>query len=243
MIIINKTVRLVAAPVPPFVGTRIGISVPDDSLDWGIKAATLADGADFVTVSWGDGSEAMLGADIADLVHTYPRGGAYEVRISDGISTLQVSSAADSAFCKTYAPMVTSFVSDAQRLATINPQSFRNAVSMREMDLSESGIVQFRPLAFMDCLSLTSLAGLPRSLQTIFCTAFSGSVNIAGRVDFPSAKTISGNVSTGKNLFSGCNGITEIHFAAENEETVKSSSAYRNDPKLGAPNAEVLFDL
>ena len=166
-----------------------------------------------------------------------------EVRISDDIATLQVSGAADSVFCETYAPMVVSLVSDARRLATINPQAFRNAVNLRDMDLSDSGIVQFRPLAFMDCLSLVSLAGLPRTLQTIYNTVFSGSVNIAGRVDFPSAKTISGNVSAGKNLFSGCNEITEIHFATENEETVKSSSAYRSDSKLGAPNATVIFDL
>lgn len=243
MIIINKRVTLVAAPVPPFVGTRIGITVPEGGLDWGIKAGALADGSDFVTISWGDGEETMLGTDIQDLVHTYPRGGAYEVRISDDISTLQVSGAADSVFCETYAPMVVSLASDAQRLATFNPQAFRNAVNLHDVDLSESGIVQFRPLAFMDCLSLVSLAGLPRTLQTIYSTVFSGSVNISGRVDFPAAKTISGSVSTGKNLFSGCNAITEIHFAAENEETVKSSSAYRNDPRLGATNAEVIFDL
>ena len=240
---VARTITLVAAPPSPFIGTKITIQVPDDSLGWGIKAGALAEGSDFVTISWGDGEETMLGADIQDIVHTYPRGGTYEVRISDDISTLQVSGAADSVFCETYAPMVVSLVSDARRLATINPQAFRNAVNLRDMDLSESGIVQFRPLAFMDCLSLASLAGLPRTLQTIYNTVFSGSVNIAGRVDFPSAKTISGNVSAGKNLFSGCNEITEIHFAAENEETVKSSSAYRGDSKLGAPNATVVFDL
>lgn len=243
MVIITKTVRLVAAPVPPFVGTKIGITVPDDSLDWGIKAGALADGADFATVSWGDGTEILLGADIQDLVHTYPRGGSYEVRISDALSTLQVSAAAGSDFCETYAPMVTSLVSNAQLLATINPQAFRNAVNLRTLDLSESAIAQFRPLAFTDCLALASLAGLPRTLQTVYNTAFSGSVNITGRVDFPAAQTISGNVSGGKNLFSGCAGITEIHFAAEHEETVKTSSSYRNDPRLGAPNAEIIFDL
>ncbi|MGN0545208.1 MAG: hypothetical protein ACI4I0_06570 [Acutalibacteraceae bacterium] len=69
------------------------------------------------------------------------------------------------------------------------------------------------------------------------------SVNIAGRIDFPAVQTVSGTVTSGRNLFAGCAGIAKIHFAAASEENIKSSSAYRNDPRFGAPNAEVLFDL
>jgi len=43
--------------------------------------------------------------------------------------------------------------------------------------------------------------------------------------------------------FQNCPALTAIHFAAANESAIKASAAYQADPKLGAANAEVLFDL
>ena len=43
--------------------------------------------------------------------------------------------------------------------------------------------------------------------------------------------------------FFNCAGISEIHFAAANEEAVKASPAYHVDPHLGAANATLYFDL
>ena len=37
--------------------------------------------------------------------------------------------------------------------------------------------------------------------------------------------------------------IKKIHFAAENEAAITASATYQADPHLGAPSAEVRFDL
>lgn len=244
MITIIKKVRLVAADEAPFIGTKITIAAPDQNLLWGIKAGSLSPDSTAVTINWGDGQITVLGSDIQDTVHTYPKGGVYEVRISDDITTLQPSGPEGNVFCDNYAPMISAVYSNAQKLAAINPQAFRNALNLKRLEMSDCGVTLIRPLAFSNCLALESLAGLPRVLATIFSSAFYNSVNIAGRIDLPAVNSVSGAVtSNNRNLFAGCAGITEIHFAAASEENIKTSSAYRNDPQFGAPNAAVLFDL
>jgi len=79
-------------------------------------------------------------------------------------------------------------------------------------------------------------------LIRIAACAFSGSTALTGSVAFPNVETISG---TGADQlpFVGCTELTEIHFAAKHATTIQRSSAYRTDPRLGAPAATVHFDL
>ena len=194
MIIINKTVRLVAAPEPPFVGTEIEIAATDASLVFGMSAIALAEGSESFTVDWGDGSHDTFTADAENITHTYPAPGRYIVRVTDDAVSIKVSGNATSGgeYYETYAPMVRSVKSNGEKFTTLVANSWRHCTNL-------------------------SLA------------PFKGVYSASGK--------------SGTLPFSECETLTEIHFAAANEEAIKATIAYKSSPTLGASNATVYFDL
>ena len=95
--IITKTLTLVAAPVPPFIGTKVMLNATADSLVWGIDTADPAEEvSDTVRIEWGDGEVYIGPNEIGNLTHTYPGPGVYEVKISDDILNMDFSGRATS---------------------------------------------------------------------------------------------------------------------------------------------------
>ena len=134
MIIIKKTVRLVAAPEPAFAGTRITILVPDDSRVFGIGAVYLAEGCGRAEVDWGDGSEpTILDGDASQLTHEYAAGGRYVVSFSDDVRSISAnSSRTPDEYLNVYTPMIERIVSTADRLSTVGSRAFKGATSLVE---------------------------------------------------------------------------------------------------------------
>ena len=132
MITIKKIVRLIAAPEPVFVGTKIDILVPDDSRTFGIGSIYIADDAPEFTIDWGDGSEPSRFVENAALAtHEYAAGGRYAVRISDGAKSAAIStSKTPSEYVSVYAPMIERVVSTAEKLTTISSRAFKGATAL-----------------------------------------------------------------------------------------------------------------
>lgn len=104
--------------------------------------------------------------------------------------------------------------------------------------------------AFTNCTNLTTLT-FP-SLEAIYCNGTATShgtfaTNTAlKKLYFPKLTTIAkttsyGNTTGAKNIFYGCTGITEIHFASANQTAIESSVGYTT--KWGATNSTIYFDL
>ncbi len=132
MITIKKTVRLVDAPEPPFVGTKIDILVPGDSRTFGIGSIYIADDASEFSIDWGDGSEPLRFSENASLVtHEYAAGGRYSVRISDGARSISIStSKTPGEYVTVYAPMIERVVSTAYKLTTISSRAFKDCTAL-----------------------------------------------------------------------------------------------------------------
>ena len=192
--------------------TRIRIKVDDPaSLTWGIRTLSLAEGHERAIIDWGDGSRTEVTADGAQE-HAYAQIGEYEVRISDDLASLCFSAKAGSSVYRTvYAPMIRAFRSTATLIDQLANGEFANAVNLSAFSCAGSGV--------------RSVAGL----------AFSGCASLVGRLDLPDVESIADTSLT------GCTGITELHFSAANEETIRALSGY--DTHFGATNAEVVFDL
>ena len=87
---------VVAAPVPPFVGTRISIRLDDPaSLTWGMQNIQLASGHEKSVIEWGDGSRDEVTLNGA-RTHAYARAGKYEVRISNDTGITELHFAGES---------------------------------------------------------------------------------------------------------------------------------------------------
>ena len=161
MIIINKTVRLVAAPVPPFVGTTVRVRIPDDSLTFGLNNLVLAEGAESFTVDWGDGSVQEFAADLDHATHEYAHGGDFDIRISDGVSSAKLSGSpgVDPDYYNAYAPMVRGIASNGERLAIIQANGFRHCVNMTSAAFQSVSVVNGRSgtVPFNECDALTEI--------------------------------------------------------------------------------------
>lgn len=104
--------------------------------------------------------------------------------------------------------------------------------------------------AFTSCTALTELR-FP-SLEAIYCNGtatshgtFANNANLK-KLYFPKLsvidKTSAYNNATGaKNIFYSCTGITELHFASENQTAIQATAGYST--KWGASNATIYFDL
>ena len=106
--IITKTLTLVDGPEPPFVGTTIRVTIPDGSLTFGFNNLVKAEDSESFTIDWGDGNVQEFAADGDHATHEYPHGGDYEIRISDGVSSIKQSGSSlqDPDYYDVYAPMV-----------------------------------------------------------------------------------------------------------------------------------------
>lgn len=213
--LITLKAKLVTAPKPPFVGTRIGIALDDPgSLTWGIFALTLAEGHAGAVVDWGDGTCTEL-AESGQPTHDYAKAGEYEILISDDVSSLRCSTkSATSEFRTVYAPMIREFRTTAAALRAIADCCFHDATSLRAFQGAATGPHTLGQRAFYNCKSLS------------------------GRLDLPGAGDIASTA------FSGCSGITELHFASANEDAIRASPAWKESGgRFGAENAAAFFDL
>ena len=243
--IITKTLTLVAAPVPPFVGTKVTLNVPADSLVWGIYTADPAEEVgDTVRIEWGDGEVYEGTNELGNLTHTYPAPGVYEAKISDAIMNMDFSGRTSSKYLTKYVKLITSIESNARNVDALTSCFLCGATNLTRFDMREVPALMATENCMEGCTALTSLAGLPRSLVQIRARAFAGCTAATGRVDLPNVRQIGiGDDGPEKAPFLNCAGISEIHFAAANEAAVKASPAYLADPHLGAANATLYFDL
>ena len=241
--IITKTVTLIAAPEPPFVGTTLKISVPADSLTWGIFSITKAADAESVTIDWGDGETTIVtGSTTRQIPHTYASGGNYTVRVSDDASIYSFSTNTANDYQSVYAPMIREASSNATRLTTIGAGAFMNAANLVKADFSAaSSLETCLPWSFNNCVNLTDLR-LPDGIKKLYSQSFGNCDGLSGRLDFPAVNQL---IGSGENSppFLGSDNITEIHLAAAYEAAIRSSASFKVSATLGAPNATVVFDL
>lgn len=159
--IITKTLTLVAAPEPPFVGTTIRVAIPDGSLNFGFVNIAKAEGVEAFTIDWGDGTVQEFAADADHITHEYPHGGDYEIRISDGVSSIKQSgsSAQDPDYYGVYAPMVRSVAANGARLSTIQANAFRHCVNVTYAAFPSVSVVNGRSgtVPFNECAALAEL--------------------------------------------------------------------------------------
>lgn len=159
--IITKTLTLVAAPEPPFVGTTVRVRIPDDSLTFGINNLVLAEGAESFSVDWGDGSVQEFAADLDHATHEYAHGGDFAIRISDGVSSAKLSgsSSQDPDYYEVYAPMVLHVESNGARLSTIQANCFRHCVNLTYAAFQSVSVVNGRmaTVPFNECAALTEI--------------------------------------------------------------------------------------
>ena len=214
---ITKTLTLVAAPEPAFIGTRLQISVPTDAAVFGIAAADLAEGAESVTVDWGDGSMDIFTSGIDHVTHTYANAGRYELKVSDDVENLGVNGENELAPFSECVTWIESVESNAMKLEAFKRYAFSGATNLTRIELDESSVTQLVAGQFKDCTSLV------------------GSLHFRNVTWVGSRK--------GTFIFTGCHAITEIHFAAANEEAITRLAQYQNDPTLGTGTAVCIFDL
>ena len=183
----------------------------------GIYSAPLADGHDTVTIDWGDGTVERVPL-VWKLIHTYAAPGTYEARISDDVKSISMSAErAVNEFNKKCSEQFRAFRSDATLLKELTRFGFAFSPNLTTLDVS-----QIPAPAIPLCLCVKS-------------------TNLSGRLDFPSVTDIAGSANT--QPFSDCEGALEIHFAEHNRAAIEATAAYQADPKLGAANAVVSFDL
>ena len=159
--IITKTLTLVAAPEPPFVGTTVCVRIPDGSPTFGFVNIAKAEGAESFTIDWGDGTVQEFAADADHITHEYPHGGDYEIRISDGVSSIKQSgsSVQDPDYYGVYAPMVRSVAANGERLSTIPANAFRHCANITYAAFRAVSAVNGRSgtVPFNECDALTEL--------------------------------------------------------------------------------------
>ena len=159
--IITKTLTLVAAPEPPFVGTTVRVRIPDGSLTFGFNNLVLADGSESFTIDWGDGSVQEFAADADHATHEYAHGGDYEIKISDGVSSIKLSGSSmqDPDYYNVYAPMIRSVESNGERLAIIQANGFRHCVNLTSAAFQSVSVVNGRSgtVPFNECAALTEI--------------------------------------------------------------------------------------
>ena len=173
--IITKTLTLVAAPEPPFAGTTVRIRIPDGSPTFGFVNLAKAEGVEAFTIDWGDGTVQEFAADADHITHEYPHGGDYEIRISDGVSSIKQSgsSAQDPDYYGVYAPMVRSVAANGERLSTIPANAFRHCTNIIYAAFPSVSVVNGRSgtVPFNECDALAELHFAAAHEEAIKATA------------------------------------------------------------------------
>lgn len=195
--------------------TRIRIKLDDpSSLTWGIYNLTMSEGHEKAVIDWGDGMQSEI-HEGGQLTHTYAQPGEYEVHISDDIASLGFSYlTTPSPFKDVYAAMIREFHTTAAHLDALEMFCFEKATNLCAFECEKSGLRKLNSRLFWNCTSL------------------------AGRIDLP------GIVDVASATFSHATGISELHFSAANEATIKALPDWESTSgKFGAANATVYFDL
>lgn len=217
MNIIIKNVRLLAAPEPPFVGTRIWIETSPESPVWGLRDLVKADDSEAITVDWGDGIVERFEGDVVRVTHEYETHGLHEVRISDDVRLLMVVGQLR-VFIEDYAPKIIRVRTNGTKLSSLGGYVCYKAVNLTSFVCNAPGPLRMELMGFKGCTALGSI-----SLPTVNFVA-AGSASELPFVD--------------------CVALREIHFAAANKDALLASSAFQLDPvHLGSPNGTVMFDL
>lgn len=194
--------------------TRITLEIPESDLDWKLGQTMLAEGRGRGTLDWGDGQIQKLGTE-ESIFHNYAAPGRYEVRISDDFAALGLS-ANNLAYASRYAKRIVAFETDAKRLTTLQDNAFRTCTNLTDFDCRNGAVRSLGFGAFFNCPSIE-------------------------RIDLPHIRELSPDTA---NLpFVRCTALAEVHFAKANEAAIRASAAFLADPRLGAPSAEVVFDL
>ena len=215
---ITKTVRLVAAPTPTFVGTVIEIYIPwtkDGTLDFGIFSITRSATG---TLDWGDGTT-LEGTRFSRAVHTYAAPGKYRIKIAAGITNMVLTyiNSSDN-YSEKYGPSVLSFTSNDPDFPLVGAYGFAGCRNMTTFDVRETKISRLLGGEWQGCASLT------------------------GELYFPCVDTL--QAQKGIMPFAGCTGgITAIHLPKANEASLIASEVYQTDPTLGTGTAQCIFDL
>ena len=218
MNIITQKATVVAPPVPPpppvFVGTIATVRATPECMEWDIYAGELADGFDSVTIDWGDGTVETY-PDLDEPWHEYAEPGTYQVKIPDCVKMLQPSF---------------SWEDQAD-----------GALALVDLTSNARHLEVLGPYAFAYCRNLTGVDLATVPVRSLGAGVFKSCTKLVGRLDLPFVNEI--NCSRDNEPFTDCPGITELHFGAANEAALKATAAYYFDPKFGAPNAAVFYDL
>lgn len=207
------TTRLL--PSAPFIGTRIGIEVTDDSPVFGISHLECATDHELITIDWGD-DESEVHGNVYNLRHTYRKPGRYEVRLSDDVGVLTLYNQSEE-----------------------GPYSDVFPRRVREVTINGPALTELGTFCFCNCANLTDVSLSGSGVTTLPSGCFRNCTSLAGRIDFPTVGRISRTAP-----FVGCTGgIAEIHFPVASESAITSHAAYRADPTLGTGTAACVFDL
>lgn len=243
---ITKTLTLVDAPEPPVdprVGTFLTVDVPAEGpLEFGFcNGSRPRSETKPMSVDWGDGNIESV-SSLLKLVHGYEKSGTYTIYIDDNLWRFAVSeNSDDSPFRTLYAPMVRKLRVNATRMTTINQYAFAGATGLADVDIEESVVSTIGAYAFQGCLALRGFAHAS-AIFMLPAGVFKGCAGLSGRIDLPAVSSITEDAQWSL-PFVGCEALAEIHFAKANEGAVRASSAFKADPRLGAPKATVVFDL
>lgn len=243
MIIIRKAILKNA---PPLVGTEIAVYVDGvatdltDGYTFGMSRVNLSSEAESFTVQWGDGSSETYHETLSNVAHTYQRPGLYRVRLCDAIANVTVSGTAGSDPCEIYAPMVRELSMTSTRIHTLARTAFVNAYNLEYVDLRGSAVRTIAAGVFSGCRALSVFEGFEQ-IERLNMTVFQNCVSLPARIDLPNLVEIS--AAAIYSPFSGTN-IKEFHFAAKNEDTIKSLQFYQETGgNLGVEGAVCYFDL
>ena len=146
-------------------------------------------------------------------------------------------------------------------LSTVFQYAFGSCSNLESVDFSSLRVIgnpsatstNYRQFyyTFQNCNKLTSIS-FP-ALEEIYCNgtaANTGTFSYNAKVTkfyFPKLHTISkteryGDTTGANNIFYSCTALTEIHFGAENQSAIESTTGYAT--KWGAPSGcSILFDL
>lgn len=165
------------------------------------------------TIDWGDGTSDDF-TRIYNASHTYEKPGIYRIEISDVLSAISIAVA--DAFAN-YAAMVKALKINSSVFCFLSSKGLQNLTNIKTLDLSNTNVTQLTAYCCRNCTSLTEVFA-------------------------PKVKKFD-TASTTQLPFAGCTALKKIHFAAGNEAAITATATYQADPHLGAPSAEVLFDL
>lgn len=140
--------------------------------------------------------------------------------------------------------ILTSFSASKAPILYLN-SSCRNCTALATASMPAVTVISYGANAFSGCSSLvsvdvSSLVTISGSCASMFkdCTALA-SITFPALYNFQAINAFGTSATT--YIFSGCTGLTEIHFKASAQSAVEALPGYAD--KWGATNATIYFDL